>query len=93
VPARWDLPLRKAVKRKEHPLPKHKEAGERQLKARCNYMFSTQAVPQSPQKMLVSNGKNMGSDNRIAEQVLVSASASQAAPTSLHTLHGRRQGC
>lgn len=53
---------------KEDPLPKHKAAGEWQLKAKRESTLSTQAVIQSLQKRLVSNGKSMGSDNRIAER-------------------------
>lgn len=32
-------------------------------------MFSTQAVTEFPQKMLISNGKSMGSNNGTAEQL------------------------
>lgn len=54
--------------RKEEPLPEHREAGQRQLKAWCDNTFPTQAVTQSPQKMLGSSGKSMGSNKGIAGQ-------------------------
>lgn len=56
------------VSEKERLLPKHKEAGEGHVKARCDIMFSAQAVPQSLPKMLISNGKSMGSNQRNADQ-------------------------